>query len=209
MTDYLMTTIRSIAASFPVGSSVVNAWNEIQTGLEQERLESLVSELAERLNALEPKICKSKDEMGRVFCSTLNYVKKDPQGKKVPLYAGCLLEYGVSDVTEIEIVNLIQELETINAHDIDVLKRLAPSGRIDDALSLNENSQHSLISQNQVSIKKLESKALIFPGSASPTNLQRLFDHPNVWPFSFFTQEFVVPASGQLLLAIWSKYYTA
>lgn len=147
--------------------------------------------------------------MANVFFAATNYVARDPQIEKVPLYVGCLIKYGASQIGSAEIINLIQELETIDQDDIETLKQIAPAGRIDKALRLDENSSHLEVANRQVSIKKLESKALIAPGGVNAIEFHRVYEKPKSWPFNFFTQEYVVLRSGNLLLQIWSEYKNA
>ena len=139
----------------------------------------------------------------------MNYVARAPQLEKVPLYVGSLIKYGTNQISTEELVNLIQELETIDRNDIEVLQQIAPAGRVDKALLLDENSPRVQIANRQVSIKKLESKALIAPGGLILLELHRVYEHPDSWPFNFFTQEYVVLHSGQLLLQIWNEYHDA
>ena len=203
--DYLSIAIRSCATAFPVGSSIVNGWNEIQSKLESERINTYVDTVAKRVERLEHDILKSKEDMSNMFFASMSYVAKDPQSFKVPLYASCLLRYGTTDISAEEIFNLIQQLESIDNLDIETLKMLNPAGRIDSSLKLDEDSSSLLITQRQISIKKLESKALIAQGGTKTIMFNRVYKHPDSWPYNFFEQEYVVLKSGKFLLDIWDE----
>ena len=207
--EYLMTVLRSVAAAFPIGSSIVNGWNEIQSQLEIERIEKFVSMVVERVENLEAEITKTKEEMASMFFTTMNYVARDPQIEKVPLYVGGLFRYGTTSVGTEEILNLVQQLETIDQSDIDTLQKIAPAGRVDIALRLHENSTRLEIANRQDSIEKLESEALIAPGGLNAIEFNRVYEQPESWPFNFFTQEYIVLHSGLLLLKIWKENQNA
>lgn len=200
--EYAMTALRSIAAAFPVGSSIVNGWNEIQSRLEIERIEKFVSSVVERVEQLE-------EEMASMFFTTMNYVARDPSLAKVPLYVGGLLKYATTGVSAEEMLNLIQQLETIDQSDIETLLMIAPAGRVDKALKLDESSTRSRVANRQVSVKKLESKALIAEGGTNAIEFLRVYEHPDSWPYNFFTQEYVVLHSGHLLLKVWKESQNA
>ena len=203
--DYLMTLLRSVATNFPVGSMIVNGWNEIQSKLEFERIDKYVSMVVERVECLETEIAKPQEEMASMFSTTMNYVARDPQIEKVPLYVGGLIKYGTTSSGREEILNFVQQLETIDQSDIETLQKIAPAGRIDKALGLDERSASLDVSKRQVSIKKLESKALIAQGGFDALVLHRVYEDPESWPFNFFKQEYTVLHSGNLLLEIWRE----
>ena len=47
--------------------------------------------------------------MAEVFHSAAEYVARDPDPEKVPLYTGCLMEYGVATLEREDAINLLRE----------------------------------------------------------------------------------------------------
>lgn len=62
--DYLCTVIRSVGASFPVASSVVNGWNEIQGRLELEKVHKYLEGIAAKLEEIDGKVSRKKKGSG-------------------------------------------------------------------------------------------------------------------------------------------------
>ncbi|MBT2949616.1 hypothetical protein PO25_17215 [Vibrio anguillarum] len=198
----VMTTLRSVATAFPVGSSIVNAWNEIQSTKENERLNQFVTSLSSRVEELEQKICKTQEEMADLFSKAMNYVSKDPKQDHIQLYVESIVLFGLGQIEAQDAENVMQQLETINKTDIETLKAMSPSGRVDERLNLDENSPMKRIEELQISIKKLESKALLAQGGRNTYELRRVYSDSEQWPYSFFIQEYVVLSSGRRLLEI-------
>ena len=198
-----MTAIRSAGASFPVASSIVNGWNEVQSRLEHERIEKFINHVMARLDDIELSASRTQEDMAKMFYYVMNYATKDPQTEKVSLYAGGLIEYYTREIESNDILNLVQELETLNTADIEVLQKLSSGKRIDEALRISDETELEDISSYQVSVKKLESKALIGTGGSGGISFHRVYHKHDSWPFTFLTQHYTVLHSGRLILRLW------
>jgi len=201
-TDLVLSAIRSVGASFPVASSVVNAWNEHAGRLQEEKCKTLIRDLSERVQALENRICRTEAECAKVFELALNYALRDPNVEKMPAYAGIVVSFCEGTADEDAAMNLIYEIESLLPFDIDSLAHIYPQKRIDSAFRFDERSSQQDVSKCQASVKKLEAKGLVGIGGESATTFPRLYEHGSEWPFTFYQQYYKVLPPGRLLLRI-------
>ncbi len=200
--DIVLSAIRSVGASFPVASSIVNAWNEYASHLQAEKCDRLITNLAENIEALEGRIERTERECAEVFGLALNYALNDPNIDKMPVYAGLVTSYCDNTADKDTVSNLIYECETLLPFDLENLKRLGSNRRIDSAFGFNEQTSRKDVSKCQTSIKKLEAKGLIGVGGENSISFERMYENSSSWPFTFYTQYYIVLHQGQLLLKI-------
>lgn len=203
--DLVLSSIRSIGASFPVASSLVNAWNEHASRELAERCDLLITDLASKIEKLEGDVKRSEQECAEIFQLGLKYALNEPNKEKVPIYSSLISAYCNEKIDKDAVSNLIYECETLLPYDLETLEKVKRNSRVDEIFMFDENSNINEVSKRHASIKKLESKGLIsITGDTSPS-LHRVYEKRDTWPFNFYIQFFVVLHQGAILLKILSK----
>ena len=78
--DLVLSAIRSVGASFPVASSLVNAWSEYSTAAQIEKCNLLIEYLSKDLEKIEGRVERNEKECAEVFALGLRYAINDPDG---------------------------------------------------------------------------------------------------------------------------------
>ena len=201
-TDIVLSAVRSIGASFPGTSSLVNAWNEYSTNSQIERCTRLIQSLAAELEQIRATIRPSVEECAEVFQLGLHCAMHDPYAEKATTYAALIVAYCDSTIDKDAVLNLIYECETLLPYDIETLRRLKGNRRVDSAFSFDERSDRNAVGKRQTSLKKLEGKGLIGVGGEGPASFERIYENSTAWPFTFYQQYYLVLPQGQALLRI-------
>ncbi len=200
--DMVLSAIRSIGASFPGASSLVNAWNEHSTNLQLEKCNRLINSLAKDIETMDGRIQRTKKECAEIFGLAMNYAMNDPNPEKMPVYAALILSFCNNSIDKDLVSNLIYECETLLPFDLETLKRIRLNRRIDSAFGFNEKSDHTEVSKCQASIKKLEAKGLVGIGGENNMGLEKIYENSSAWPFTLYQQYYMVLHQGLELLKI-------
>ncbi len=203
--DLVLSAIRTVGASFPVASSLVNAWNEHSSKQKEEKILLLIRDLSEKLERLETAISRPENECSEIFQLGLEYAQKEPHKEKISIYSSLITAFCTNQIDKDAVSNLIYECETILPYDLETLEKLSKISRVDEAFRFDEESNIEEVSKRQSSIKKMESKGfLVATGDITP-DMHRVYEQRNLWPFNFFVQFYALMHNGQVLLKIIKK----
>lgn len=207
MINKLLSVINPLIATVPLAGGIATAISEYQANIKHKKLEDFVTKFILKLNSEQENIKKKQEKMAEALECVAHFVERDPL-QKSNIYANCLIQYCTTDQDIETMINIVQLIENLLPEDIKVLSKLSNNGigdRIDDALSINKNTNPITISKYNFSVKKLEARGLIVQtqedNSINPTFREA---HTNeTYPYSFFIQYYQPLHVGQELLKIW------
>ncbi len=167
--------LRSIAASFPVFSSIGQAWNEYETHRTSQRVQELIDNLRsaieilyQRVDNLEDKFKNVAEEFPSLLEITVDKVRKEFSAEKRKIYAQVLVKLPIEDSLQTydERATLLHELETLTPLDLNALKLFKDRETVkvsnlnwrELGLSGDDNEQ---LEQLASLLAKLESRGLI------------------------------------------------
>ena len=202
--DLVLSATRSVGASFPIASSLVNAWNEYAGAAQVQKCEALIETLAKQLEGIQERADRTEKECADVFALGLRYAINDPDYAKANLYATLIASFCEGSVDRDAAMNLIYECETLLPYDLETLGRLR-GGRVDSTFQFGESTDRAGVSKCQSSIKKLESKGLIGAGGEGQFPMEREYENPRAWPYTFFQEYYRVLPQGEALLEAITK----
>jgi len=190
--DIIIGGIRSISASFPVLSSVAQAWSEIETHIYKKRIEEFISQFEQELITVKDKIIEienriSTEEILELLQKCIVLSKDTSSHDKRKLFPKILTNIIINkeDVDHDTKLNYIESLDYLSLSDIEVLQffKQDKSVHVNSILSFlkisrNDKRRFSLLI---TSITKLESRGLISESENPGTNVLSGSGTPDHW----------------------------
>lgn len=198
--DMVLSAIRSVGASFPVASSLVNAWNDYSTNAQIEKCHSMIEALAEEIAGIKQDIDRDEKDCAQVFELGLRNCLNDPDIAKAALYSSIIAQFCDGSADKDTAINLIYEAETLLQYDLEVLGKIK-GGRVDSTFHFDEQTNRTVVSKCQASIKKLEGKGLVGRGGENSLSFERMYENGQSWPYTFYREYYMVLHQGKALLA--------
>ena len=168
----IKTSLRSIAASFPVAASLAQAWNEYENRIQLARIEEFFHSFKQAIESMEDRLKEVEDyilrsgEIPPLLERTIQRVKSEQSDKKRKSYVRLLAESiavgnGVSYDHKYAFIEI---LDTLTEQDLNILMRFR-DGRtlrgtdLIDGVNSSASEQHA--SSIILSLSKLEARGLI------------------------------------------------
>ncbi len=166
--------LRSIAASFPVASSIAQAWSEYESKTQSQRIEEFFNNFRSEIEAISDRIEAVKGyiidsgEIPSLIERSIDKIKREASDSKRARFAH-LLANNIAAAEELNCddkISFIEALDTLTEQDILVLSIFKPDQRIrvDEILEsgiLNRYAGAERMGRLVSSITKLESRGLI------------------------------------------------
>ncbi len=190
--DLISGSIRSISASFPVLSSVAQAWSEIESHIYKKRIEEFFLQFENELNALRTKLNEIEknnniEELVELFQKCIALSKETSNQEKRKLFPKILINTMINtDKIDHETkLNLIESLDYLSSTDIQILQ-FFKSG---ESIHVNSILNKSGITHNDrkrfslfiTSLTKLESRGLISESDNPGTKVLSGAGTPDHW----------------------------
>jgi len=205
--------LRSVAASFPVLSSLGQAWNDYEQYRIGQRIDELgenlrasLQDLHARLDVHEDRIAKAADQFPSLLEITIEKVRREFSEEKRRLYAHLLARLVVEGDTRTydEKLNLIEGLDAINELDLRVLQLFTttPEIAVGDinleplGLSGNRNDQ---LQQLACFLSKLEARGLVLT-TFTHTGLVIIPDGLEQWVAKWAETKYRIMPLGQKVI---------
>ena len=198
--DLVLSAIRSIGASFPVASSIVNAWNEYSTNAQISKCQIMVESLAIEINQIKDSIERDKADCAQVFELGMRKCLDDPDQAKATLYSVLIAQFCDGSADRDTAMNLIYEAETLLEYDLQILAKIR-GGRVDSTFNFDEQTDRVTVSKCQASIKKLEGKGLVSRSGETSMSFERIYHGGQAWPYTFYQEYYMRSHQGRALVA--------
>ncbi len=166
--------LKSVAASFPVASSIAQAWSDYESKIQSQRIEEFFNNFRSELEAMSDRIEAVKEyiidseEIPSLIERSIDKIRREASDSKRARFAR-LLATNIAAAGELNCddkISFIEALDTLTEQDILVFSIFKPNQRIrvDEILEsgiLNQFDGKEKMGRLVSSITKLESRALI------------------------------------------------
>jgi len=167
----IKTGLRSVAASFPVASSIAQAWNEYESHVQFKRIEESFNHFKDQIGKIEDRIIKAEDyilhsgEVPSLIEKTFQKIRSEQSEQKRKSFIQLLAEsiaigYDLSYETKFTFIDI---LDTITEEDINLLLQFknVKTLRGVDLIDIVRSNQRDYASKVIMSLSKLEARGLI------------------------------------------------
>lgn len=168
----IKTSLRSIAASFPLAASLAQAWNEYENSIQLARIEEFFWLFKQSIEGMEERIRKVEDyilcsgEFPPLLEKTIQRVKGEQSDRKRKCHVRLLAESIAvgNSVSYDHKYSFIETLDTLAEEDLNVLMRFRNGGTLrgTDLIDMeNQPTSEKQASSIIMSLSKLQARGLI------------------------------------------------